>query len=232
MYYLTLILSLLFMSLMSVLKCLGFSLSVQAVVKTVASIFFVLTGLVSVNASKEKWNKFSRLIFCGLILGMAGDAVLAFDYLGLAYFIVGLLFFISGHVFYFMGFCSKSKVRPKDFILGAVVFVAFTSFLLISSDKFDYGGLFPAIIIYGIIIFCMLSKAFTFAKDFKNNKRTVSLILTGTFLFALSDFLLLLRLFYSLEPSCIIYVDIVSLAAYYIGQCLIALSLTKQLPQE
>lgn len=163
------------------------------VLKTIASLFFVLTGLCGFLKSKEN-RRFTTLMLIALVCAMAGDVLLAID--GGAQsilFILGVVSFAATHVLYSVSYCRTKAVSKKNIIAAVIVFVGCTALLCIGN--FDFQGLLPVLLGYAAIISFMTVKAVSLYSCRVGKERAVWLIIVGSVLFLLSDMVLLFFLF-------------------------------------
>ena len=186
-------------------------------VKTLASASFVLTGMISLfYAIKHnvKNLKFTMIMVVGLFFAMLGDVLLELE------FIVGALFFAVGHIFYFVAYCTLSKFTWLDLIPAACIFVP-ALLLLTIGPWFSFGGALMQVvcIFYALIISCMVGKAIM---NFIKTKSLLSLIIMiGSILFFISDFVLVFNVFSDVSKSF----SFMCLCTYYPAECLLAISL-------
>ncbi|MCR5763283.1 MAG: lysoplasmalogenase [Treponema sp.] len=195
-------------------------------IKTTTSIMFVITGFLAARSSKDSFSTYTKLILTGLILGMLGDILLALQYISIGFFVAGLISFALGHIFYVISFSLKSQKMDIITFLPMIIVLPLFLLLVCISKQFDFQGLFPCILIYGIILTFMEGKSLNLLKYTEKAKKFVILTITGTSLFAISDIILLFILFMNLQSSLKNVLGIFNLVTYYIGQGLIALSLT------
>ena len=218
---------------LNTVECLGISQALNVVFKTLTSMFFVMTGFFAAKdaqpkTEKLKLTKYKKLVIMGLIFGMLGDILLVIKFISQGFFIAGVVAFAIGHIFYVIAFTSKEpKLSIVNFIPMMIIMPAF--FLLVFlSKKFNFEGLFPCIVFYGLLLTFMLGKSFSLVQ-FKNKAKSfVTLTLTGVTLFAISDIILLFILFMEMQPLLNNILGVFNLATYYVGQGLIALSLTTE----
>ena len=208
--------------------CLELSPVIRVLVKTLTSIMFLLTGFASARKGKEKLSAYKKLVLTGLFLGLAGDVLLGLNFISTAFFVAGLIAFALGHVFYVIAFTRKSpKLEVINFIPMLIIMPSF--FLLVFiTKKFEFEGLFPCIVFYGLLLTFMQGKAFSLLK-FKDKATTfVRLTLAGVTLFAISDIILLFILFMQIPLDVKKVLEVFNLVTYYVGQGFIALSLTSE----
>ena len=187
--------------------------------KSILSFGFVLIGAINLFfalKNKTEHKKFAITIFIGLVLAMLGDIVLEL------HFILGALVFALGHVFFFISYCFNSKFEVKNLIYSAIIFVPVTTFMLFA-PIFDFGGIVMQIvcIFYALVISLMTGKAIA---NFAKNKNTLNLvIMLGSLLFLVSDFVLLLNVFSEISKGF----KFMCIATYYPAECTLAYSILK-----
>ena len=186
-------------------------------VKCVTSAGFFLLGalnLACIILSKAPEKKFGIIMLIGLFFAMLGDIILEIE------FIIGALLFAVGHVFYFIAYCTLSKITWFDLIPAACIFVP-SLLLLTIGPWFNFGGILMQIvcIIYALIISCMVGKSIM---NFIKTKSLLSLIImVGSILFFISDFVLVFNVFSNVSASF----SFMCLATYYPAECFLAFSL-------
>ena len=185
------------------------------VLKSIASNLFVATGLINlIYCIKNKINlKFPIWMIIALISAMLGDISLEFNfYLGTAVFAVG-------HIFYFVSYCMLGKINPRDLLCGSIISIIAISIILFT-PFLDFGGALMKSVCcaYGIIISFMVGKAIS--NVIKDNSITNIIIVVGSILFFISDFMLMLRLFGGISVA-----KYLCLGTYYPAQFLLAFSL-------
>ena len=198
--------------------CYLFVPASEYITKTIASLVFVIGGLVNLiyiqKHSQEypDFPKFRWFMMTGLVFACLGDIFL------IDFFILGVIFFALGHVFYFISFCGIQKINLKDLIYGLAVFIP--SLLIILLYKgFDFDGMKFLIVIYALIISFMVGK--TISNHISDRTIKNLLLLFGSVFFFLSDFMLLFRLFAGIGR----YGSILCLLFYYPAQFLLAWSI-------
>lgn len=184
-------------------------------IKAITSSVFVIIGIINtVFAIKSKANlKFPIVMLVGLVLAMLGDILLGID------FIVGAGLFAGGHVLFFISYCMLSKFTLKDLIYGVVIFVPSVLFMVLA-PMFEYGGALMEVVcvVYALIISFMVGKSISLLVSQKNMLSL--LILIGSVMFFLSDFMLLLVRFGGVAVA-----DILCLVLYYPAEFLLAFSI-------
>ena len=192
------------------------------VLKTVAILFFVLTGLCGYIKSKAN-RRFTRLMLIALICSMAGDVFLALEKNQGILFVLGVASFAAAHVLYSVSFCIACQVRKKDIVAAAILFAGCTALLCVGT--FDFQGLFPVLLGYAAVISFMTVKALSLYNCRKGQERAVWLTMAGGVLFFVSDLVLLFWLFGIGVPK---EVQSVNWVLYYLAQGCIAAALNQK----
>lgn len=189
--------------------------------KTLASIFFVLAGICGYRKGKQG-RKASRLMLAALFCSLAGDVFLALDKEEGVLFILGVVSFALAHVMFSVSFCKISAVRKVDFAVMLPVFGA--EMVILCTGDFDFRGLFPVLAGYAAVISFMLAKALSLFRCRKGRERAVYMIMAGGVLFLLSDIVLLFWLFGLGVPK---EVQSVNWLLYYSAQGCLSASLSE-----
>ena len=190
------------------------------VLKTLASLSFVLLGLLG---QMKTSGLFAEFIFWALICGFIGDILLQVRHLyheNMLLFFLGGGIFLLGHVFYIAALLLKLEgdfILPLLMGLTAAGIAAFRLRPLMNMSR-TYRFMFIFYLVF-VISFAVFACTYAF------RKQTLSAILTGAgaLLFASSDLILIYEM---VSPKKHLYNNAVLLALYYLGQCLIALSLS------
>lgn len=192
------------------------------VLKAVASLFFVLTGLCGCVKNKEN-RRFACLVLIALLCSMAGDVCLAIEKNQGIIFVLGVACFAIAHVFYSVSFCSVCRVTRKDIIATVVIFAG--SVVLLCVGNFDFQGLLPILMGYAAVVSFMMIKALSLYRIREGQQKAVWLIMVGGVLFFLSDMALLFWLFGIGVPK---EVQSFNWVLYYLAQGCIAAALNKK----
>lgn len=188
--------------------------------KTLASLFFVLAGICGYIKRKEN-RRISRTMLIALIFSMAGDVLLALDKEEGILFVLGVAGFALAHVMFSVSFCKVSAVKKTD--LAGMVLVFGAEVLILCLGEFDFKGLFPVLLGYAAVISFMVIKALSLWRCRRGRERAVFLIMPGGVLFLLSDLLLLFWLFGIGTPK---EVQSVNWVLYYLAQGCLSASLS------
>ncbi|MBR1693024.1 MAG: lysoplasmalogenase [Lachnospiraceae bacterium] len=190
------------------------------VLKTTASLFFVLAGLTGYLKRREN-RRFSGIVLAALLCSMAGDVLLALDQDQGLMFILGVASFAAAHVLFSVAFCKASRVQKRD--LAATVILFALLFVLLQVGTFDFQGLFPVLLGYAAVISFMTIKALSLWRCRKGREQGVYLLMAGGVLFLISDMVLLFWLFGIDTPK---EVQSVNWALYYVAQGCLSYALT------
>ena len=200
----------------------GSTLGLSLVFKILASSCFLCLGLYSFFRCKDKSDEFKKvslLILFGLINSLLADLFLELN------FYAGFLLFVSAHILYFCAFSVYSKFSLKKWIFIAV----FTSVFSVCdwfAPWFEFGILFPFVIIYTCVWTFVMAKA---ADSFKWNSIQAKLMPVGIILFGMSDILLQFNVFpaESLSKEAASVMFIISNSFYYGAQLVIAWAISQ-----
>ncbi len=212
---------LMFLSVAGLLAAFHYDLAVGTILlKTLASLFFVLTGVYGYRRGKGR-RLFSKPVLIALLCSMAGDVLLALDRTQGIFFVLGVAGFAGAHVMFSLAFCRVCAVRKTELVWTFVVFVQLV--LLLALGNFDFHGLLPVLIGYAAVISFMTVKALSFWNCRQGQKKVVALIMCGGVLFLFSDIVLLFWLFGIGMPK---EVQSVNWILYYVAQGCLAASLS------
>lgn len=192
----------------------------EAVVfKGLASLFFVLLGLVCYLINP---TSFGLLIFIGLILGMLGDILLNLRNVvepdrSKKVFALGILAFIAGHFLYIAALIrEKSSIVLPALLIAFILSVVSIPPLMKRITAPSKGLKIFGYVYLAIVITMFACAAVTLIKDGVTAKNMLFAI--GAFLFMISDFIMIYYSFgKKLKP-----LRVTNLLLYYIGQLLIA----------
>lgn len=185
--------------------------------KGITSFGFVLIGIINlIYVFKIEGNqrKFCVIMLIGLVFAMLGDIVLNLFFIG------GAILFAIGHIFYFIAYCFLQSFKAKDLIFGLIILVP-SALIILLLPIFDFGEVLMQMVclIYALIISFMVGKT---VSNLITKKRLINIILViGSVLFFISDFMLLLDVFGNVGK----FAGILCLATYYPAQCILAYSL-------
>ena len=193
---------------------------VRAVVlKGLASLMFVITGFL---AWKNTGSGFARLIFIGLLLGMAGDILLNLRFVfpanGQKIFLIGIVAFLIGHILYLAALIPQAEHLLVCVIAGALIAAALLIYIFRTMEVKLAFKIFGVVYLGAVIIMTTVAIGNAVASPVKSNL----MYAVGALAFALSDIVLIFNTFGSTTRFSL---RITNLSLYYLGQALIALSL-------
>lgn len=197
--------------------CYGLS-GGNLVIKTLASLGFVLQGLINViygyrNGCERR--TFSLLLLIGLLFGMAADIALERN------FMLGALLFAVGHLFYLIAYCRLIPMISRDLLPGLLIFLP-TAAMVLFLPIFDFGGSMMQMICvaYAGIISGMFGKSQ--ANYCRAPGKLTLLLLIGSGLFLFSDLMLLFGAFSDVANALF---NSLCVNTYYPGQAVLAFAL-------
>lgn len=190
--------------------------------KSAASVFFVLAGLYGVRKIKSS-RKVSGTMLAALVCSLAGDVFLVLDEGEGILFVLGVVSFAAAHILFSRAFSIVSGVQKMDIV--AVVFVFAGLILMLFLGNFDFQGLLPVLIGYAAIISFMMVKALSLWRCRQGRERFVWLVMLGGVLFLASDIVLLFWLFGTGMPK---EVQSVNWILYYLAQGCLSASLNEE----
>ncbi len=176
----------------------GFS-AAAIVMKSAASVFFLLAGACGYFLHKEKG--YAKSMLAAFFFSAAGDVLLAFDNGEGILFVIGVASFAAAHIMFLIVFCNISPIKKIDIGVTAAVFAGLLALLLFGN--FSYHGLLPVLIGYTGIVSFMMIKALSLWRNRDSRKKAAYLIMAGGVLFLLSDVLLLFCLFGENTPKAV-----------------------------
>ena len=188
------------------------------ILKGLASLCFVLLGMRCSPGTHT-----AKLIVAGLVLGCIADVLLNLRFVlkekGQSVFLVGILVFLAGHVLYLAAVLPMAKNRIICVVLGIVL----TALLMVwifkqitAKKAFKIFGVFYI----GAIV---LLNCVTVSNLITSPSAFAGIFAAGALLFLISDIVLILNTFGSESRFSL---RVTNLSLYYIGQILIAVSLS------
>ncbi len=198
----------------------GFS-AAAIVMKSAASVFFLIAGLCGYSLHKQ--TKYAKPMLAAFFFSAVGDVLLALDKDEGILFVIGVASFAAAHVMFLIVFCNISPIKKIDIGVTAAALVGFIALLLFGN--FNYHGLLPVIIGYTIIVSFMMIKALSLWRSREGRKKTAYLIMAGGVLFLLSDLLLLFCLFGENTPAA---VQAANWLIYYAAQICLSASFNQK----
>ena len=190
------------------------SLGFNYTLKIMCSSGFAIMGLINMAYAAKRIPDKKVLTFMtlGLIFAFLGDVAINPN------FILGVIFFASGHVFFVVSYMMYKKMEKLDLILSlglgafAVGFILLFPYIVFEEPALKYVVLF-----YAVIISVMVGKSA--GNAMRDKSWYTVLIVLGSILFFVSDMMLLLAWFSTIEGR---WTSNVCMAAYYPGLCLLA----------
>ncbi|MBQ3374082.1 MAG: lysoplasmalogenase [Anaerolineaceae bacterium] len=188
------------------------------VLKGLASLCFVLLGILCSPGTHT-----AKLIVAGLVLGCIADVLLNLRFVlkekGQLVFLVGILVFLAGHVLYLAAVLPMAK----SWLVCVVLSVVLTALLMVwifkqitAKKAFKIFGVFYI----GAIV---LLNCVTVSNLITSPSAFTGIFAAGALLFLISDIVLILNTFGSESRFSL---RVTNLSLYYIGQILIAISLS------
>ncbi len=185
------------------------------VYKPAATILVIFIAGMSLIGPNFKHLGYSLGIIAGLIFSLAGDIALMFK--SSRAFLSGLVFFLIAHVIYSIVFTVHSGFVPSDWNWALILMLL--AILIYGYLYSGLGNMKLPVLVYVLVISFMMHRALsTLSGSFFNLAQAVAIVL-GAALFYLSDLILAINKFK--RP---LKYNRLSLAFYYAGQLLIALS--------
>ena len=188
------------------------------ILKGLASACFVLMGLLLAGDARM-----ARLILVGLLLGCIADVLLnlrfVFEKKGQLIFLVGIAVFLSGHILYVIAILQGAKHWWIPLIVGAVLTALLMMWIFkrITAKK--------AFKIFGVVYIgaIMLLNCVAVGNLIAAPSAFTALFAAGSLLFLISDIVLILNTFGKETRQSL---RVTNISLYYVGQLLIALSLS------
>ena len=190
------------------------SLGFNYTLKIICSSGFALMGIINMIYAYKKVKERRVLLFMtlGLIFAFLGDVAINPN------FILGVIFFASGHVFFVAAYLAYRKLDKLDAILSAGLGAFSVGFILLFPYIiFNVAVLKYVVLLYAVIISVMVGKSV--GNAIKEKCRFTGMIAVGSVLFFISDMMLLLAWFSTIEGR---WTSNVCMAAYYPALCLLA----------
>lgn len=191
------------------------------ILKGLASLCFVAFGILcSIQALNME---FSKMVKYGLILGLIADVLLnlrfVFKAKGKIVFLVGILVFLAGHVMYLCALVPGYNYALITVGLGVVASILILKWIFsqIEAEKaFKIFGVFYI----GVIV---VMNAFAIRNFILDSQMSNLIFLFGAISFLFSDIVLILNTFGKESKFSL---RVINLTLYYVGQLLIAYSLS------
>lgn len=188
--------------------------------KMTASFSFVMTAVFAFLSNKEKSAKFRKM---GIGFIVAAFISFVADFVIDVNFLYGmLLFFVSVLVYFFS--CFTFGLPNKTFYI--VTFGLYIPYIVIINllPGFKFESFTIPVAVYSFTILIFTVKSFGV---FRNKSVYAKMLSIGALLFILSDFDLLIKVFYQLSPNVKLFYEMTNPILYFPAQLLIANSLSK-----
>lgn len=188
------------------------------VLKGLASLMFVLIGIIGYNAVKP--DDFACKILAGLIFGMIGDIVMNLRFVlpggaGQKAFLGGILAFLIGHVLYLCALIPISVHLIPSIIIGAVIAAALLVYIFKTMEVKIAFKIFGVFYLGAVIIMTVIAIDIAIATAIHQS----IMYAIGAVLFTASDIILIFNTF---GGKTVFSRRVMNLSLYYIGQLLIA----------
>lgn len=165
--------------------------------------------------------RYTRLFVLALVFSLAGDVFLMLPSAG--YFLPGLVAFFLAHVFYVVALWGDSRWRKGDYISGGILLVIAVVVFIYFLPYLDPPLVVP-VLLYIVVISLMLWRAIgTKFRDFLQLHQQ-HLVITGAFLFYISDLILAINRFAHPLPMSTLLIMI----PYFAGQFCLANSVFRR----
>ena len=191
-------------------QSLGFSYPI----KIMCSSGFAIMGMINMCYARKCLEDKKVMIFMtlGLVFAFLGDVAINPN------FILGVIFFALGHVFFVISYLTYKELKKLDIILsGALGAFAITFILVFPYILFEVEVLKYVVLVYATIISVMVGKSV--GNAIRDKSVFTGIIAVGSVLFFISDMMLLLAWFSTIEGR---WTSNVCMAAYYPALCLLA----------
>lgn len=194
-------------------QSLGFNYSL----KIICSSGFAVMGIINMIYAYKRVDERKALKFMalGLIFAFLGDVAINPN------FILGVLFFALGHVFFVVSYLLYRKLDKLD-VIWSICLGAFSIgfILLFPYIVFNVPVLKYVVLLYAVIISVMVAKSI--GNALREKEVFTGMIAVGSVLFFISDMMLLLAWFSTIEGR---WTSNVCMGTYYPGLCLLASSM-------
>lgn len=189
---------------------LGFSYPI----KIMCSSGFAIMGVINMLYAYKRVEEKKVLLFMtlGLVFAFLGDVAINPN------FVLGVIFFASGHIFFVLSYLAYKKLDKLDVILSVALGVFAVGFILLFPYiVFDVPVLKYVVLVYAVIISIMVGKSV--GNALRDKSVFTGMIVAGSVLFFISDMMLLLAWFSTIEGR---WTSHVCMGVYYPGLCLLA----------
>lgn len=179
-------------------KVINYSLK-TIIFKTIASLFFVVLGILDFCLNPHGYFLFKLFTVLGLFFGMLGDLFLGFKYITTKtknmWILLGMFAFLLGHLFYmvglFIGFYVPGYVICLILPFVIPIFLIFIYLVIAKKIGIDFGkGMLPFAISYLFCLSSMVVTALCMACIHSFSLVTIVMFFVGSVHFAVSDCML------------------------------------------
>ncbi|MDO4940490.1 MAG: lysoplasmalogenase [Erysipelotrichaceae bacterium] len=189
--------------------------------KGLASLMFVVLGILCGIQNIDM--EFSKLVKYGLILGLIADILLnlrfVFKQKGKIVFLVGILVFLAGHILYLCALLPKCRNLLVSIIVAVILTVVILLWIFSKIEAQKAFKIFGVFYI-GTIVFMNCVAMSNLISDYS----IANLVFViGAISFLISDIVLILNTF---GKETKFSLRVTNLSLYYLGQILIAISLS------
>ena len=190
------------------------SLGFNYTLKIICSSGFAIMGVLNMLYARKHIEDKKVMLFMtlGLVFAFLGDVAINPN------FILGVIFFALGHVFFVVSYLAYRKMDKLDIMLSVGLGTFSVGFILLFPYiLFEVAVLKYVVLVYAVIISVMVGKSVGNALQDKSN--FTKMIAVGSLLFFVSDMMLLLAWFSTIEGR---WTSNVCMGVYYPGLCLLA----------
>lgn len=207
---------------------LNYLMTLRIIFKSITSLLFCIQAHVSrKECSNRKPTTYYKAIFSGLFFCMVGDIIIVVNNNALGLLLTfGIISCACGHISYLVGFFQHEKKITLQNVIWFVILFTPICWLLNQDAWFDFNGMKPIVIGYGILICFMVAKSMALWKYRKENAYFVYLTIAAASLFLISDIILLFHLY---GKTGLTNLETIDNLIYYVGQGLYGLSFKKEL---
>lgn len=185
------------------------------IVKPISTLLVIAAALMSFAGASADVG-YTAGLTVGLVLCLVGDVMLMFPDNKRA-FLIGLIFFLLGHVAYTITFALYTSFAGKDYITAGVLLVIGLALFIYLLP--NLGSMKGPVILYILVISVMVNRAIAAFDSESFSYAQAMIIAAGAILFYVSDVILAVSRFGKPWKY-----NRISLAFYYAGQYLIAIS--------
>ncbi len=190
--------------------------------KGIASMCFVIVGVMDYIANKNKDNKYSIATLLALILGMIGDVSIMKN------FMMGALFFLGGHVMYFVAYHFILPFEKRQLLDLGISWIA-TQAILLALFMLNYRGfkMMMVCFVYATVISLMVGKGVYNYRMIKDKSTLVICIASIAFL--ISDIFVATSAFKIIPTT---WIRMIGLCIYYPTQFVLAQTILRKKEQQ